>query len=80
MAVARGGLHPSFALDSARSQADSPANIASAFGITESQGQAVLVEVVVLVPEGRSAQAATAAALAAQGARPFAWDLRPSRE
>ncbi|MCH8162193.1 MAG: hypothetical protein IIB88_09910, partial [Chloroflexi bacterium] len=72
--VAAGGLLTFFAFDSAESQADSPANIASAFGITEIQGQAVLVEVVVLVPEGRSAQAATAAALAAQGARPFALD------
>ncbi len=78
--VAVAGLLTYFAFDSAESQADSPANIASAIGIAEIQGQDVFVEVLVLVAEGRSAEAATAAALAAQGARPFALDDIESQE
>ncbi len=78
--LATAGLLTFFAFDSTEGQADSPANIASAFGIAEVQGHEVLVEVIVLVPEGRSANAATAAALAAQGARPFALEDVQSQE
>ena len=69
--VAAAGLLTYFAFDSTEGQAGSPAQIASALGIAEIQGHEVIVEVSVFVPEGRSAEAATAAALAARGARPF---------
>lgn len=69
--VAAAGLLTYFAFDSSAGQAGSPGHIASALGIAEVQGRDVFVEVSVLVPEGQSAGAATAAALAAQGARPF---------
>ncbi len=73
-------------------EAASHPNVVSALGIAQVQGQDVFVEVTVLVPDGQNEQAATEAALAAQGARPLAsagleseaftltglkWDLLP---
>ena len=69
--MAAAGLLTYFAFDSSEGQAGAPGNIASALGVAEVQGEEVIVEVSVFVPEGRSAEAATAAALAARGARPF---------
>ena len=65
LAVAFGAFTP-------QGEAASHPNVVSALGVAQVQGQDVFVEVTVLVPDGQSEQAATEAALAAQGARPFA--------
>ena len=59
------------AASSGQSQAGSPPNITSGLGKARVQGHDVLVEVTIVVPEGRSAEAAVAAALRAIGAQPL---------
>lgn len=68
--VAAAALLGYFAFDSDESRADDQITIASARGVIERADGDLIVDVVVRVPEGVPAEAATNAALAAQGARP----------
>ena len=65
LAVAFGAFTP-------QGEAAGHPNVVSALGVAQVQGQEVIVEVTILVPDGQDGQAAAEAALAAQGARPLA--------